>query len=444
MQEDFKKKLHEIIKKYPDLKFQFMYQDWETDFLRFYRSQTNYNISKSNAELYVSIYKGKKSNSFSISNPSINQLEESVQNAIATIDNLPEDPDFVDLENDTRKTEEKEKANNIELLSLEKKVSYLQQISDAIEPYQFKIYGTFICNRVIRYYINSNGLDKKLMNSPIYFEVKAVSDQNMVTVLEAFGSEDASKFNIQQIIANLKAKVEIAGKEVVDVEPGEYEVILAPRCIGEYIGYYTWSSCSASSLDRKNTLLEGKIGEQVFPEHFTLVDDPSDPYIVNYDYNSEGHLYLKTPIFEKGVFKNFLVDSYYAHKLGLEENGAEASCLVMSTGTSTLADMIKSVKRGLFISSLHYMNFINAKESSITGLTRDGTFLIEDGQLVKVVNNLRFTVKISDVISNITDIEDESTTFPMSDNYGSFGINASRMPHVKVKSFKISSSTKTV
>jgi len=166
--------------------------------------------------------------------------------------------------------------------------------------------------------------------------------------------------------------------------------------------------------------------------------------IVNFDYNGEGHLYEKTPIFENGVFKNFLVDSYYANKLNMTENGAQGACLVMNTGDKEFDEMIKSTKKGLFISSLHYMNFINPKESSITGLTRDGTFLIEDGKLTKVVNNLRFTVKISDIINNITEIENKAHTFPQSDNYGQFSINSFSMPHVKVKAFNISSSTKTV
>jgi predicted Zn-dependent protease len=444
MQESLKVKLLEMIDKYPELKFQFIFQDWETDFLRFYRSQTNYNISKKAKFLNTSVYKGKKSLSFAIANPSVEAFMEKIEGVLDTIDSLPEDPDFVDLETDTRKSDEKTKENNIEKMSLEKKIAYLSKLSEALEPYHFRIYGTFICNYENRYLINSNGLDKKMNTSPIYFEVKAVSDQNEVTVLEAFGSENASSFDIDAIIEKMKQKVQIAMSEVVDVDPDEYEVILAPRCIGEYLAYYSWSSCSAGSLDRKNTLLEGKIGEQIFPEHFTLIDDPTDPMIVNFDYNSEGHLYTKTPVFEKGVFKNFLVGSYYAHKLNLQENGSEASCLVMNTGDKSLDDMIKSVKKGLYISSLHYMNFINPKESSITGLTRDGTFLIEDGKLTKVVNNLRFTVKISDVINHITEIENQSYTFPMSDNYGQFSVNAFRMPHVKVKSFKISSSTKTV
>ncbi len=80
----------------------------------------------------------------------------------------------------------------------------------------------------------------------------------------------------------------------------------------------------------------------------------------------------------------------------------------------------------------------------MTGLTRDGTFLIENGKLTKVVNNLRFMQKISHIISSISAIENKAYTVPYSSNYGEFGIDSVRMPHVKVTGFKISSSTKKV
>ncbi len=71
-------------------------------------------------------------------------------------------------------------------------------------------------------------------------------------------------------------------------------------------------------------------------------------------------------------------------------------------------------------------------------------FLIEDGKLTKVVNNLRFTEKITDIIKSILDIENQTYTVPFSENYGEFGIESVRMPHVKVQGFKISSSTRTI
>ncbi|MCK5050281.1 MAG: TldD/PmbA family protein, partial [Candidatus Cloacimonetes bacterium] len=359
------------------------------------------------------------------------------------IDQLPEDPDFVDLEDDLSKSAEKEKANNIEKVSLSKKIEILEKFSTAVELYDFKIYGTFICNYRTLYIVNSNGLDKREISSPIYLECKAVNQKNEVTVLEAYGGERFENFKEEEFASNLVEKVKAATGEVVDVESGEYEVVLAPRCIGDYL-LYLESSIYARSLDSKQSYFEGKIDQKVFPENVTITDDPNHPDLINFDYNGDGHIYKKLPIIEKGVFKNFFVDNYYGRKLKMDKNGAEGEALVMDTGDKELSEMIGSVKKGLYISSLHYMNFINRRETSITGLTRDGTFLIEDGKITKVVNNLRFTENISDIIKGITDIENKSYTIPYSSNYGEFGIYSARMPHVKVNGFKISSSTKTV
>ncbi|MCK9329066.1 MAG: TldD/PmbA family protein [Candidatus Cloacimonetes bacterium] len=442
--ESLKEKLKNIISDYPQLKIQLYLKNWQTDFLRFYKSQTNYNISKNSVTLYVSIYKDKKNYSFEISNPSEEQVRLQIEEALIYIDKLPPDPYFIDLENDLRRIDEKQKDNNIENISLNRKIEILKHFAEAVKPYDFDIYGTFICNNETNWILNSNGLDKVSKVSPYYFEVKAVSNKNEVTVLESFGSDNASALDTEMILSNLIVKIKAAQNEIVDVEAGDYEVILAPRCIGDFLSMYAWSNLFISSIDRKNTELDGKVGEKVFPECFSLYDNPRHPNTVNYDYSHDGHLYQNLPIFEKGIFKNFLVNNYYAHKLNVPENGNEANCLVMETGNHSLEDMIKGIKKGLYISSFHYMNFINSRETSLTGLTRDGTFLIEDGKITKVINNLRFTEKITDVINNIQEIENKASTFPMSDNYGNFSIYTYSMPHIKVKEFNISSSTKTV
>ncbi|MCF7792670.1 MAG: TldD/PmbA family protein [Candidatus Cloacimonetes bacterium] len=440
---NLREQLVEICQMYPDLKLNFNYSFWETDFLRFYQSQINYNISKTSISLSTTIYKGKKSYSFSLKDPTREILLEKIEEVLPLIDKLPEDPDFIDLEDDPKKSGEKEKTNNIETVNIDTKIDILQKVADAVKPYNFKIYGTFICNYRTLYIINSNGLNKREISTPIYFETKAVSNKNEVTVLEVFGGENFDLFDQEKFISSLESKVKSATEEVIDVEPGEYDVILAPRCIGEYF-YYLESSMTAGSLDHKQSFFEAKLDKKVFPENVTLMDDPNHPEMINFDYNSDGRVYPKIPIIEKGVFKNFLVSNYYGRKLKMDRNGADGEALVMLPGNKSLTEMIGTIKKGLYISSLHYMNFINRKETSITGLTRDGTFLIEDGKITKVVNNLRFTEKISEIIENIIDIENETVTIPYSDNYGEFGIYSANMPHVKVKDFNISSSTRTV
>jgi PmbA protein len=444
MSYDFSGYLTQVCREYPEIKFDFHLKEWETDFLRFFNSEVNYNISKKAMSLYATMYKGKRSYSFEISNPTQQQVKESIEQAVGLIDKLPEDPDFVDLEDDLRKTEETEKNNNIQTLSLNEKIDMLEKVAAAVKPFDYTICGSFICNYQTLYIVNSNGVNKKMVNSPIMLELKAVAEKNEVTVIESFGGEDLSMFNLNLFIEQLLAKVEIGGKEIIDVEPDYYEVILAPRCVAEFLGMLIYAGMTASSYDRKISYFENLVDKKVFPEFVTIVDNPGYSGLINFDYNSDGHIYQKTVLVEDGVFRNFLTNNYYSHKTGLAKNGAEAECIVMEKGDTSLRDMFKEVKKGLYISNLHYMNFINRKETSVTGLTRDGTFLIENGEYKNVVNNLRFTVKITDVFKSILQVENLHYLIPMSDNYGEFGINSYAMPHIRVKAFKITSSTKTI
>jgi len=443
MHTDYRNSLIKICESFKDIKIEFFYNIWKTDFLRFYKSQTNYNISKSSIILNTTVHKENKSFSFQLVNPSIVEINEKIEDSLKIIDHLPPDPDFVDIENDLRTIVEKDVDNNIDKISIDNKIQILKRISEEVSKYNFKIYGSFICNYQKKYIINTNGINKCSQSSPIMLEIKAVSEKNQVTVLETFGSSSFETFDIDQFIDNLLKKVKAATYETVDVSPQKYEVILAPRCIGELFNYLVYNM-TAQSLDQKLSYFDGKLNQKIFPENISLTDEPHNPNLINFDYNNDGHLYEKTELIKNGIFKKFLVDNYYSYKCKLKKNGAQGNCLVMNSGNQKLEDMIKNVNHGLYISSLHYMNFINRRETSITGLTRDGTFLIENGEFSKVVNNLRFTEKISDIINSITEIENKNYSIPFSENYEEFSISSVSMPHVKVKDFKISSSTKTI
>lgn len=427
----------------PELKFVLVASNWQTDFLRFYHSQTNYNISKNSASLNVTLYKGKKSYRFSVDDPQPDKLDKALDLALSIIDNLPEDPDFVDLETESSLAPKRDIVNNIEAIPLETKTGILTELADAAKPFNFEIYGTFICNHYDYHLLNSNGLNKSTAVSPIYLEVKAVHNQSQITVMETFGGDDFSLFNLAEFKARLLTKIGYCSAETIDIEPGHYEVILAPRCVAEFVQYLSFGM-SARALDQHNSYFEGKVDQKLFPESVSITDDPGDPEMIRQDYGSGGHIYKPLKLIEKGVFRAFTCDNYYAHKTGLPKNGNTASCLKIDTGDKTLEELIGGVKKGLYISSLHYMNFINPVDTSLTGLTRDGTFLIEDGKISKVVMSLRFTERIDRILNNIVALENKAYTIPFSENYGSFTVETVKAPHAYVTDFNISSSTHTI
>ncbi len=437
------KYLKSALQKHPELKYSLALTLWQTDFLRFYQSQTNYNISKDSSSLNATLYKGKKSCSFNIDSPDKPKIDEALKTALDMIDSMPEDPDFVDVENDLTQAEPRRVINNIEAIGLDAKTRILRDLASRAAKYDFELYGTFICNYHSGRLLNSNGLDKTSIQSPIYLEVKAVHKDSQVTVLETFGGDDFKYFNEKAFGERLLTKIALGQNPVVDVPPGEYEVILAPRCVAEFAQYLS-SGMRAGSVDSHNSFFEGKLDEKLFPAFFSITDDPTDPEMIRMDYGDQGHIYQPLKLIEDGYFRAFMCGQYYHHKLGLPKNGNTGECLKIKAGQTKLEDMIKSVKRGLYISSLHYMNFINARETSLTGLTRDGTFLIEDGKITKVVNNLRFTERISRIFENIIELEDTATTIPFSDNYGAFGVSSTKAPHARVQGFNISSSTRTI
>jgi len=423
-----------------ELKYVLVQRMWETDFLRFYQSQTNYNISKHHDSLSATLFLGKRSYSFDIADPDQTKIDQALATALGIIGKLPEDPDFVDLEDDVELAPSRKVTNNITAIPMEQKTAILNELAAATDPFGFEIYGTFICNYGTRHLVNSNGLDKLSSNSPIYLEVKAVHKSSQLTVLETFGGEDFNYFNKQEFTARLLEKVRHCANPVVDIEPGHYDVILAPRCLAEFTNYLVFGM-GARALDQHSSYFEGKLNMPVFPEIINITDDPHDPELIHRDYGSGGHLYRHLKLVEKGVFRAFMCDKYYHYKTGLPNNGNTASCLVIGTGKSNLDKMISGVKNGLYISSLHYMNFINPKETSLTGLTRDGTFLIKDGKISNVVVNLRFTERIERILNNITLLENKAYAVPFSENYEVFDIDTIKAPHALVKAFNITSST---
>jgi PmbA protein len=435
--------LKSVLDKHPELQYVIVERLWTTDFLRFYKSQTNYNISKDNISLFADIYKGKKSYSFMLDNSTAQKIDSAVANALAVIDQLPEDPDFVDIEDDLTLAEPRRISNNIEAIPLSRKTEILSRLSTEVEPFGFSLYGTFICNYQKYHLVNSNGLDKSSAVSPIYLEVKAVHDSSQITVMETYGGDDFVYFDETDFTQRLLKKIQYCSAEVIDVEPGYYDVILAPRCLAEYVQYLSYGM-SARAVDQHSSYFEGRTGEKLFPELISISDDPGDPEMIRMDYGSAGHIYRYLSLIENGVFRNFFCDNYYSHKTGLPKNGNTASCLKIAPGDKLLDEMIKGVKRGLYISSLHYMNFINPKETSLTGLTRDGTFLIENGEITKVVNSLRFTERIERILNNVLALENRCYTIPFSGNYESFDIETVKAPHALVRDFNVTSSTHTI
>ncbi len=422
----------------------FRYLDWETDFLRFFRSEVNYNISKRSTLLEATVERNKKKYSFIVSSPNPVSVNEAMHEAIKIVETLPPDPDFKSFEDNTDIADYDSFLRATETVTPEHKLSLLKKLDEVASQRGFRLFGTFVSVVSDGFIMQSNGLDKRDFISSVMCDVKAVSEKTGATVIHSFGGGSLEMLDEESFIAALDSKMKYAMLPITDAEPGEYEAILGPHAVHEFLAYLM-SGAYGSAIDSGASLFEGKAGEQIFSELMTLRSEPSNRRIIRFPYNDDGHIARDVTLVESGIFKNYIMDHYYSNKLSLPKNGSVGvQALVMSPGEVPLDALISGVKRGIYISNLHYMNFINRKETSVTGLTRDGTFLIEDGKITKVLNNLRYTVKISSLFEAIIAVEDMNHTVPVSENYFEFKVFAGLVPHVRTRGFKITSSTKTI
>ena len=191
----------------------------------------------------------------------------------------------------------------------------------------------------------------------------------------------------------------------VAIEPGRYTVILEPTAVGNMVGLIA-GSLAARSADEGRSFFSKpgggtKMGLKVVDERVNLVSDPFDPQAYGQSFTGEGLPTERVQWLQNGVVKNLAYDRYWAQKQGAKPTGAAFGTLSMSGGNSTLEEMIASTDRGLLVTRLWYIRPVDPRTILFTGLTRDGTFLIEKGKITRAVKNLRWNESPIFMLNNV-------------------------------------------
>jgi PmbA protein len=191
------------------------------------------------------------------------------------------------------------------------------------------------------------------------------------------------------------------------VAPGEWTVVLEPAAFGEILIYLA-DHFSAQSFDDGSSFCSDGLDRSYFSERFTLRDDYAHPLAPGMPFDFEGQPTQRLSLVENGVVKSILTDSYYAKKLDRANTGhalpapnaygPQARNLVVAGGSKSTQELIAQTKRGLLISRFWYIRTVDRKRAIVTGMTRDGTFAIEDGRIARGVRNMRFNVGIVDLL----------------------------------------------
>ena len=205
----------------------------------------------------------------------------------------------------------------------------------------------------------------------------------------------------------------LRGVDPRTVVAGDYEVILAPYAVCDLLDFFSYLSFGALPFMEKRSFMAGRIGERVMGENISIWDDGFDTRGLPGAFDYEGVPKQRVDFIENGVAKEVCWDSYYAGKAGGDQRSTGHALpagamvgplplhLFMAPGDASIDDMVRDVKRGIWVSRFWYTRTVHPLNVVTTGMTRDGTFLIEDGKIVAPVRDLRFTQDYVEALNNV-------------------------------------------
>ncbi len=195
-----------------------------------------------------------------------------------------------------------------------------------------------------------------------------------------------------------------ASRSPVAIEPGRYTVILEPQAVGDLVQLILFYADARTADEGRSPFVKesggNKVGEKILDDRISLISDPQDPQLLAQPFNGEGLPLGRQVWVEDGVLKQLSYSRFWAKKQGKEPTGFPSS-VKLAGGTSSLDQMIAATDRGVLLTRLWYLREVDPRTILYTGLTRDGTFLIENGKIGKALRNFRFNESPLFMLNNL-------------------------------------------
>ncbi|UCC11896.1 MAG: TldD/PmbA family protein [candidate division WOR-3 bacterium] len=223
------------------------------------------------------------------------------------------------------------------------------------------------------------------------------------------------------------------------IEPGKYRVLLEPLAVHELFDFMAWLGFSGRLYDENQSCFSGMLNKEITSPLLTFTDEPIQE-LPGFGIDIEGVARRRTLLVEKGIFKNVTYDSYSAHMVNKKSTGNAFSFVVpwgglplsinVAAGKTDIADMLHEIKKGLLIKRFWYTRPVDRKSGILTGMTRDGTFLVTDGKIDRPVKNLRFQISLPEILKKIRMVGNTLRLY-----------ESGRFPHLLVDDFAITGMT---
>ncbi|MFQ6058732.1 MAG: TldD/PmbA family protein [Anaerolineae bacterium] len=408
----------------------------ESGLTRFANSYIHQNVAEANVEVRVRVVLDKRIGVASTNDLSSEAVQKVVETALTVARFQPQNPDFVSLP---------------ESQPIPEINAWVERTAAFTPQDRAQVVGV-ICRRAAEKGLVASGAfsttsyEIAVANSLGIFAYHPLTRAHITTVIMAdsssgyasFTSLDATEIDAEALAREAVNKA-LQGRNPIEIEPGEYTVILEEHAVDDLLGFLAYLGFSALAVQEKRSFMGDKLGQHIVGENISIWDDGLDPRGIPMPFDFEGVRKRRVDLVVRGVARAVVYDSYTAgrepgkastgHALPAPNTyGPMPLNMFLAPGEATKEEMLASTERGIWVTRFWYTNPVHPLKTIITGMTRDGTFLIEGGEITRPLKNLRFTQSILEALSNVEMIGRETWL-----ERG--GLGANRVPALKISKF---------
>ena len=411
---------------------------------RFANNTIHQNVAERNLNLTLRFVVGKRSGMATTNRSDVAALDELFDRALANANASPEDPDFPGLAEPAEFSQVDALDPATAEFSAEQRAKQVAAVCRLAKEKGLNASGAFSTGTSEFAVANTNGLFA-------YHASTKADFQTVVMSADSSGYAHTSGCRVAGIpIESLgREAIEKAerGRDPQNIQPGEYTIVLDPYVTQDLLEMLNLHGMGAQKVLEGSSWMNERVGEKAMSSLVTIWDDGTDPAGLPLPFDFEGVPKQKVEIVTKGTVMGPVYDRHTASKAGRTSTGHAltpsfymyspmAVNLFMAPGDSSAAEMIKKTERGLYITRFWYTRLVHPRDAVVTGMTRDGVFMIEDGELTFPVKNLRFTQSYVQALAQVEAVSRD--TRQLSSDWVNI---ATQVPSLKINSFNFTGTT---
>lgn len=401
----------------------------ESGNIRYARNTVSTSGHRSNQNLSVQASFGKQSGGASIDEFDDESLKKVVQRAEELAKLSPENPEFMEP---------------LGPQSYDESITYSEATASITPEYRAEVAASSINPAQAKdvtsagFLNDSAGFSAMLNSKGLFAYNKSTNIDFTVTMRTNDGTgsgwvtrdfNDVNKFDAAEA-SKVALDKAVMSREAKAIEPGKYTVILEPAASIGLLGNMA-GAFNARTADEGRSFMskEGggtKLGQKIVDERINIWSDPLHPDAPTPTWNGAGQALKKMSWIENGVVKNLAYDRFWAKEKGVDPVPGPSN-MIMEGGSASLEDLIKSTRKGILVTRLWYIRGVDPQTLLYTGLTRDGTFYIENGRIKHPVKNFRFNESPIIMLNNLEELGQQVR------------INGNLIPYMKVRDFTFTS-----